>query len=424
MVLKNKTLSAAPASSYSRVLHSNDKVRVAVMGTVSRGNSLAESFSRLEGSEVVYLCDVDRRAVEKTQNNVQKHQGTVPKGTNDLRHVLDDAEVDALVIAAPDHWHVPAALLAVKAGKHVYLEKPASHNPREGELLVEAAHKYGKIVQVGNQRRSYPRIVEGIQALHDGIIGDVYYARSSYHANRGPIGKGKEAPVPDWLDYELWQGPAPRRPYRDNLIHYNWHWFWHWGTAESCNNGVHPIDLCRWGLRVDFPTSVASAGGRYWYRGADDWETPDTQVIMLDFEGSKGIKWEGLSSGYPGPTFHGEKGTLVLTDDGFSVFDQNNKEVKKISDGTSGPVDLTGPGFARDTPHLVNFLEAVRGVAKANSPIEEGHKSTLLCLLANISLRTGRTLRCSPQNGHILGDAEAMRLWGREYEPGWWVPTV
>ena len=254
-----------------------------------------------------------------------------PKGIADFRKALDDKSVDILSIAAPDHWHAPAALLGLKAGKHIYIEKPGSHNPAEAELLVEAMGKYNtKVVQMGNQRRSWPAVKEAIKSLHDGVIGRVYYARAWYTNTRPSIGKGKIVSAPPNLDYELWQGPAPRKPYMDNLIHYHWHWRWNWGTGEVVNNGTHFIDLARWGLQVEYPTKVYSTGGRYQYQ--DDWETPDTQIATFDFEGGKTIAWEGRSCNQrgindmgSGVSFHGEHGTLELHNNSYKIYDNKGK---------------------------------------------------------------------------------------------------
>jgi len=270
------------ARSYAAIAGANDRILVAVMGVNSRGKALSGTFARQENVDIIYVCDVDSRAEAACSDSIEKLGRKRPAACSDFRKALDDKAVDALVIAAPDHWHAPAAILASKAGKHVYLEKPCSHNPAEGELLVAAADKYGIVMQMGNQRRSFPNVAAGIAELKSGIIGRPYYAKTWYTNNRLSIGTGKEVPVPSWLDYELWQGPAPRKPYRDNLIHYNWHWFWHWGTGEALNNGTHFVDLARWGLGVDFPVKVSSSGGRYAYN--DDWETPDTQLISMEFE--------------------------------------------------------------------------------------------------------------------------------------------
>ena len=404
----------------------NNKVVVAIIGTNSRGKSLAQSFARLAGAEVAYVCDVDQQAAEKAAAAVKTIQNKDPKQVKDFRRILEDRSVDALAIATPDHWHAPAAIAACTAGKHVYVEKPCSHNPREGELLVEAARKHKRAAQMGSQRRSWPRLIEAIESIKSGLIGRVYYSRGWYANHRDSIGSGKVVAAPSWLDYDLWQGPAPRRPFRDNLIHYNWHWFWHWGTGEAGNNGVHALDLCRWGLGVDYPIRVTSSGGRFHFR--DDWETPDTQVINFEFDGGKQITWEGLSSnGYGldgsgfGVSFHGEKGALVIGGgDSYTVYDRAGKEVKKVSGRPDEQkIDLTGPAASLDAVHLANFLDAIRSGKPLASEIEEGHKSTLLTQLGNIALRVGRMLRCDPQNGRILGDKEAMALWTREYERGW-----
>lgn len=403
----------------------NDEIVVAVMGVNSRGNYLAEMFAGLPGTEVAYVCDVDRRAVDKTVANVQKVQEKAPRGAIDFRRALEDPDVDALVIAAPDHWHAPAAILALQAGKHVYVEKPCGHNPREGELLIEAQRKYGHVVQMGNQQRSGPRTIEAIQAIHDGIIGRPYLGRSWYANTRGPIGRGQVVPVPDWLDYELWQGPAPRTPYRDNVIHYNWHWFWRWGTGESCNNGTHEIDLCRWALGVDYPVRVASSGGRYHYD--DDWEFYDTQFVSFDFDDEKTITWEGRScNGFPiegmgrGTSIHGTEGTLIMDRNGYKVYDLDNKLVDEgREEAAQSTLDTVGSGGDLTDHHILNFAAVIRGEADPHSPIDEGHKSVLLCHLANIAQRTGQALFCDPTDGRIVGNPAAMELWGRTYEPGW-----
>ncbi|WP_345264969.1 Gfo/Idh/MocA family protein [Nibrella viscosa] len=403
----------------------NEKLVVAIMGTNSRGAALCEGFAKLPGAEVAYVCDVDDQAMAKGLKAVQQGgQKTTPKGVKDFRRALDDKAVDVLVIAAPDHWHAPASILALKAGKHVYVEKPCSHNPREGEVLLDAARRYNKVVNMGNQRRSWPYVVEGIQAVKNGVIGRAYYAKAWYANTRQSIGKGKPAPIPAGLDYDLWQGPAPRRDYRDNLIHYNWHWFWHWGTGELLNNGTHFIDLCRWGLEVDYPTRVSSQGGRYAFD--DDWETPDTQLTNWDFADRKSMSWEGRScngrnveSISGGVAFYGEKGTLIINGNGYTIYDNKNKELKKVSGDQTNPLNATGPGFDLDVDHLTNFRDAIRLGKRPNSSIEEANKSVLLCHLGNIAHRTGRVLNCDPVTGKILNDPDAMKLWGREYAKGW-----
>ncbi len=397
----------------AHVLGANDKLVVGVMGVHGRGTQLARVFAGEGSAAVAYVCDVDNRSTGKAAAAVTEVQVYKPKETGDFRHILDDKVVDILVVAAPNHWHGPATILACKAGKHVYVEKPCCHNPREGELMVAAARTYKRVVQMGAQRRSWPKVIEAIEAVRAGAIGRAYYARCRYTNSRGSIGRGKEVPVPEWLDYELWQGPAPRRPYTDNRIHYNWHWFWHWGNGELGNNGVHSLDLCRWGLGVEYPVRVTSAGGRYVYRD-DDQETPDTHEVAFEFADSKAIAWEGLSRSQNSfgardsiASFHGEKGALAIWGSAYTIFDRNDKPVKEAS----------GPG--NDELHVRDFLKSVRAGTPPSAEIEEGYKSTLLTHLGNIAHRVGRSLRCDSANGHILDDKEAMALWGREYAPGW-----
>ena len=403
----------------------SDRVLVAVMGTNSRGAALAKVFARQPEAEVGFICDVEEGALAKGVEGALEAQEKTPKGVVDFRSVLDDPAVDALVIAAPDHWHAPAAILALQAGKHVYLEKPAFHNPREGELLVEAARKSGKTVQVGTQRRSLPRTIEAIQRLREGVIGRAYFARGWYANQRGPIGRGKKVDIPSNLDFDLWQGPAPRRPYQDNLVHYNWHWFWHWGTAETCNNGTHMIDMMRWGLGVDYPTRVASSGGRYHYE--DDWETPDTQVLSFDFEGRKSLYWEGrscsggLAEGQAtGVVFYGENGSLKLAGNGYVIYDKASTVMEEVAeDFKEQPLDTSGPGETLDSYHVRNFLACLRSGEKPTADVGLHQPSTLMPLLGNIAYRLQRDLECDPRTGRVLDDPEADALWAREYEPGW-----
>lgn len=390
-----------------------ETVVVGVMG-VGRGSSLARSFAAVPGVVMRYMCDTDSLRLKAAHESFAKTVSYDVKTTGDFRRILDDPEVDALIVAAPNHWHAPAGILACAAGKHAYVEKPCCHNPREGELLVAAARKHKRCVQMGNQRRSSDKLIEAINLLHEGRIGRVYYSRSWYANLRGPIGTGTPAEVPPHIDYELWQGPAPRLPYTSNRLHYNWHWGWHYGNGELGNNGIHSIDLSRWGLDVDYPTRVISGGGRY--RFEDDQITPDTQIVSFEFEGRRQIVWEGLSCNRDGmygdsygATFHGENGSLRMNGWGYTLHDEKGKEIAKAD------------GRPSDVEHAANFVAAIRAndPGLLNSEIEEGHKSTLLCHLGNIALRTGDAIHCDPSNGHIVDNAEAEKLWGRAYEPGW-----
>lgn len=427
----NSGLAAAsmllPKSMFAFTGSPANKVTLAVMGTNGRGEFLANSFAKLPDVEVAYICDVDETVLARTIESVAKISGKKPQGITDIRKLLEKKDFDALVIAAPDHWHTPASIMAMQAGKHVYVEKPCSHNPQEGEWLVQAQKKYNKLVQIGSQRRSFSNVQDAVKKLREGAIGKVCFARGWYTNQRASIGKGKEITPPASLNFDLWQGPAPRRKYRDNLVHYNWHWFWHWGTGEALNNGTHELDVIRWGLGVDYPVKVVSGGGRFHFQ--DDWETPDTQTITFNFANNTGCTWEGRScnrfesegSGR-GVIFYGDQGTLeYVSGNSYKIYDKENKKVVlEVKDDTPmDPTNKVSPFEKLEFVHLTNFVEAIRGNTTLNAPIEEGHKSTLLPQLGNIAYRTGRVLTCDPSNGHILNDKDAMKLWSREYEKGW-----
>ncbi len=382
---------------------------------LGRGLDHVTAVGGLQNAEVALLCDVDDKRIAAGLKQTEGKQARAPLTSRDFRRVLEMKDIDAVFIAAPNHWHAPAAIMACNAGKHVYVEKPCSHNPWEGEMLVRAARKNNRLVQMGNQRRSWGGVVEGIQKLHEDAIGQVRFARCWYDNARGSIGRGKLLPVPANLDYNLWQGPAPERPYLDNLVHYNWHWRWHWGNGELGNNGIHALDVARWGLKVTHPTRVACNGARYHFD--DDQESPDTAVAQYDF-GKVGVTWEG-SSCHPRAqekhdfvTFYGEGGSLAIsTGSAYRIFDIKGKLMSE------------GKGEGGDRGHMDNFLEAIRGNGKLNSEIEEGHLSTQLCHLGNIAWRTGRNLLIDPKTGTILNDPEGQKLWKREYRKGW-EPTV
>ena len=419
-------LSGFSASSYRNIIGANEKIRVACMGLNSRGLAVGTNFASQSEAEVIYASDVDSRAAEKFVRVVDGIQKKKPKSEPDFRKALEDKDVDVLVVTAPDHWHAPAALLALSAGKHVYLEKPCSHNPNEGELLIKSVNKHKKVVQMGNQRRSWPNVVAAIAEIKAGIIGRPYYAKTWYTNNRPSIGVGKKVAVPDWLNFDLWQGPAPRREYQDNLLHYNWHWFWHWGTGEALNNGTHMVDIARWGMGLNYPTAVSSAGGRYRYK--DDWETPDTQMINLEFADNAMISWEGRScNGRPiegatvGVIFYGETGSLQIEGgNAYKVYDLKNNLVKEVTSNFQIDArNLSNPAKELDALHLKNFFDAIKNGAALNSDIVSGHQSTLMVQLGNIAQRVGRKLKIDPSNGHILNDKEAMKLWSRDYEKGW-----
>ncbi|HNS73380.1 MAG TPA: Gfo/Idh/MocA family oxidoreductase, partial [bacterium] len=348
-------------------------------------------------------------------------------GVKDFRTILDDKTVDAVAIATPEHWQAPLAILALKAGKHVYVEKPGSHNPHEGELLVQAQQRYGRLVQLGNQQRSSPHSREIIQKIHDGLIGTPYFGKAWYTNTRKSIGTGKEVPVPEWLDWELWQGPAPRRPYKDNIHPYNWHWFWNWGTGETLNNGTHEVDLCRWALQLGYPERISAAGGRYHYK--DDWEFYDTLVANFEYK-DKLITWECLSCQGKQPygrgrgvTIHGSTGTVLLDRDGYELYDLNDKMIAEFKIHSANTTQDLQSRDEMTNGHFRNFIDGIRLGTPLNSAIALCNPSVAMLQTANIAWYVKKTLEIDPQNGHIRTEGKARAMWRRRYEKGW-EPTV
>ena len=420
MLPRRKFLAASAAiSSLSPIAANQDgagekprPIRIGVMG-LSRGMDLAKDFAKIENVEVAYLCDVDDARLTSAAKQFSDRFNATPKTVKDFRNILDDKSVDALICAAPNHWHGPATIMACKAGKHVYVEKPCSHNPQEGEWMIAAAEKYKRCVQMGTQRRSAPGTRAAIEKLHQGAIGNIFLSRCYYTGLRGSIGKGEEAQPPANFDYDLWQGPAPRKPFRSNYVPYNWHWFWHWGGGELANNGVHGLDLCRWGLQVDYPTRTVSAGGRYWFD--DDQQTPDTQTASFEFADGRQIVWSATSCNKHRVdyfcSFYGDGGTLELEGDGkYRIFDKQDKMIEEGREASIGQLE-----------HLQNFIECIRDDKPSglNQPILEAHKSTLLCHLGNIAHRTGKTVLTDAKSGHVLNDVDQQNMWARQYDPAW-----
>ena len=385
-------------------------IRVGIMG-LGRGMAHIDNFLKTSGVEVTYVCDVDDNRTANALIKVSKQQKTSCRGITDFRHMLDDRHIDAISIAAPNFWHAPATILGCQADKHVYVEKPGSHNAQEAELMVLAARKYKRQVQMGNQRRSFPVVMEAMQRLKEGVIGKIHSARTFYNSSRSSIGKGKPVQIPKNLNYELWQGPAPELPYKDNLIPYNWHWHWHYGGGEITNNGIHALDLARWGLNVNLPKRVTYGGGRYHFD--DDQETPDTGMATFDF-GHSGAMWDQSSCNRrkgektPFVAFYGESGVLTCsTGNDYSLYDLNGKQIEsKILP-------------ASHVPHFANFVSAIRHEEKLNSDISDAQISTLLCHLANIAWRTGSTVDFEPNKQQIIDNPAAQKLWGRKYRSGW-----
>jgi predicted dehydrogenase len=341
--------------------------------------------------------------------------------------VLDDKSVDAVVIATPDHWHAPATILACDAGKHVYVEKPASHNLREGRLMVEAARRNKKVVQVGTQSRNTTHIMKAMERLKAGIIGDVLVAKAWNSQKRSSIGKQQPTDPPPGLDFDLWLGPAPLVPYRRNLLHGIWRWWYDFGTGDMGNDGVHDIDIARWGLGVEtHPSSVAAMGGKYFFD--DDMQFPDTQYVLFQYPGAgadgrpKQLVYEQrIWSPYTqeghenGNAFYGTKGMLVLgKHNGWKAWGSDNKVIEELKGGIE------------NAPHHRDFLDCVRDAngKRPRADIEIGHLSSSLSHLGNIATRLGRSLKFDPKGEQVVGDDEANQLVRRRYREGghWAVP--
>lgn len=419
------------AKSYSRILGSNDRIHVAIQGLGRRYGAFLEPIVAKENNiELLYLCDVMKSQRDKAGEKVSKLLNKSPIIENDVRRIFNDKDVDAIFMATPDHWHAPGACMAMEANKHVYLEKPCSHNPQEGELLVAYQKHYDKVVQMGNQQRSSVESTEIINDIHQGIIGDAYKAIAFYRNSRGSVPIQKETAPPEGLDWELFQGPAPRRPYTDNTWDYNWHWYgWDYGTAETGNNATHELDIARWALNVKFPERVEVYSGKFQHR-EDGWEMYDTMEATFKFSGNKIIQWDGQSrNGYDkfgsgrGTIIYGSNGSVYIDRSGYKLFDLKGKLIKEnLSSQIEEGVGLGGGG-SLSTRHVVNFFDAIRGKAVLTSPIGEGAISQMLTHYANISSRIDSSFEVDEQTGRIF-NREAMRLWSRTYEPGWDIKSL
>jgi predicted dehydrogenase len=412
------------AKSYGQIMGANDRLNFAVIGLNGRAYAHLSSLkANKRTARIAYVCDVDSNILKKFADATQKEMGEAPATEKDFRNILQKKDVDAITIATPDHWHTPMAIAGLQAGKNVYVEKPCSHNPAEGALLVEAQRKFGKKVQMGTQRRSSPLYIDVIGKIHDGLVGRAYYARAWYSNTRKSIGTGKVAPVPATLDWDLWQGPAPRQPYKDNVQPYNWHWFRTWGTGEALNNGTHEVDVCRWALGVDFPQRITASGGRYQFK--DDWQFYDTLVTSFAYD-DKMISWESRScNGMKvygrdrGVVVVGTTGSVVIDTGGYEIYDLKGvKTGEHMAGKVAASSDLTGADSMTDQ-HFANFIAAIRTGDKLTQPIESGNVAVTMLQLSNVAWEINRELQLDTADGKPQKDAEAMKHWGREYEKGW-----
>lgn len=416
-------LGAAAASSYRPCrAAASDRIRVAMIGVRGQGRALTGRFAAQPNAEVVYLCDVDDRVYGRAAEAVEQKTGKRPPHVRDLRRVLDDKNVDAVVIATPDHWHAPAAILACAAGKDVYVEKPASHNFREGHAMIDAARRYKRVMQVGTQSRSRASTLRAIEYVRSGKLGKVLMAKAWNCQMRENIGHKTDAKPPTEVDWELWTGPAPMLPFNENRFHYRWHWNWNYGTGDAGNDGVHQLDIARWALEVEWPVAVTGMARKLYFD--DDQQTPDTMNITFDY-GAKALQFEmriwnpyGLEDQENGVAVYGLNATVQIGrwkgHWGWKVFDEKGKLA----------MDQTRNDDDSDADHQRNFLDCVKSRKRPNADIAIGHASSCLPHFGNIVARTGRAIRFDASTGSIPGDPDANRLLGREYRRHWATPRV
>lgn len=420
------SVNAMSAKSYNNIIGANDRINVAIQGLGRRYPAFIDAIAKDESNvRLLYLCDVMKSQREKAAKRFSEKINYTAKLENDIRKVLDDKDVDAIFMVTPDHWHTPGACMAMQAGKHVYLEKPCSHNPHESELVVAFQQKYNKVVQMGNQQRSSKESIEIIKDIHNGIIGEAYKAIAFYVNKRGEVPLPTKAAVPEGLDWDLFQGPSPRKPYTHDTFDYNWHWYgWDFGTAEMGNNATHELDIARWALDVKYPEYVDVIAGKHQFVN-DGWEMYDTMEATYKFANNRVIQWDGNSrNGYNkygrgrGTIIYGSQGSVMIDRGGYTLYNLKGEVIKDSKSAVNEDGNALGGGGGITTMHTVNFFEAIRGKEALNSPIEEGAISQMLTHYANISYRIGKGFDVNEKTGKIF-DREAMKLWSRTYEPGW-----
>lgn len=406
----------------------NDRINIAIIGVGGRANDHIKEYLAQPSCRIAAVCDIDAGHLERAETSIYNQTSAKPKTYKDMREVFADKDVDAVSIVTPNHWHALASIWACQAGKDVYSEKPACHNIFEGKQMVAAARKYNRILQVGHQSRSIAHKIEAMQLLHDGVIGKVYLAKGLCYKRRLSIGKKPDGPVPPGVDWDLFRGPAPMRPFNPNHFHYNWHWFWDTGNGDIGNQGVHEMDIARWGLgKTTLPVSVFSTGRKFLYD--DDQETPNTQIATFNY-GDAELLFEvrglitGEEGGVPfrsghtiGNLFYGSEGYMAVDVDGYQIYMGEKHEPKPY-------VKFKEPKAWDTGPHIANFLAACRSRKHTDlhCDIETGRLSASLCHMANISYRLGRNLSFDPAAERFVNDTEAEKLATRDYRSPYIVP--
>ena len=425
-VTLGSTVNAMSANSYRNIIGANDRINLAIQGLGRRYPGFIDPIADKNNNvRLLYLCDVLKSQREKAGAKFAERIKHKTLLENDIRKILEDKDVDAVFMATPDHWHTPGAIMAMQAGKHVYLEKPCSHNMHENELVVAAQEKFNKVVQMGNQQRSSLETTSIVKDIHKGVIGKTYKATAFYINSRGEVPVQTKATIPEGLDWDLFQGPSPRRDYTHNTWDYNWHWYgWDFGTAEMGNNATHELDVARWALGVELPEHVDVRSGKNQYIN-DGWEMYDSMEARFTFSDGQIIEWDGQSrNGYNkygkgrGTIIYGSEGSVFVDRDGYEIFDLKGNSVKSSQSGVSEGGIALGGGGDLTTRHAVNFFETIRGKEMLTSPIQQGAVSQAMTHYANIASRIGKSFEIDAKTGQMF-DREAMNLWSRTYQPGW-----
>ena len=410
-------LGFAILSGCTRKAPPSERIAVGLIGCGGQGRSNAKYFLRSGMADIITVCDVDDTQIGKASQQIEEVQGKKPVAIKDFRRILDDSEIDAVVVSTPDHWHALPTILACEAGKDVYVEKPLSHTFQEGTAMIEAARQNNRVVQMGTQQRSGPHYKEAIEYVRSGKLGKIAFARGWVSHVRPGIPVKEDCDPPKGVDYDMWLGPAPVRPFNPNRFHYDWRWFWDYGTGELGNWGVHHFDILVWGLDLGQPEAVYTHGGNFAHKDAS--ETPDTQLVVYEYPDLT-IEWEhrvwsrhSFAENRSGAVFNGTEGTLVVTRDGWNVY-PNGKDAK-------GP---SGRGSEMHGPHVSNFIECVKNREKPISDVVEGNKATVLCHLGNIAYRLDRKLHWNPETERFVGDEEADTYLTKGYRDPWGIPQV
>jgi predicted dehydrogenase len=402
------------AASYSRVLGANDKIRVGLIGSGGQGKSDWKSFLKNPDVTPVAVCDVYEPNLEQ---GLSLAKGEA-KGYRDFRKLLEQKDIDAVIVGTPDHWHALTTIAACQAGKDVYCEKPLSLAIREGRLMLEAARKNNRIVQTGSQQRSGPHYAQAVEIIQSGKLGKVSHIKAALVRNAMPgWGKATDEAPPANLNWDMWLGPAPKRPYNRMRCLYNFRWFWDYSGGQMTNFGAHDVDIARWALNARAPIAVAAFGGRFAMEG--DGETPDVQEVIYQFPGCV-LNWsvcEMNAEQKSGLTFHGTKATMFLTRGGITI----NGEIWKGLDAQRTPQapDAKIPGTEQHNAHVRNFLDCVKSRKRPNADVEDGHLTAATCHMGNIATRLGRSLKWDAVKEEFIGDADANRWLERPYRAPW-----